>query len=299
LSTAHSGERPFFCPCENCGHSFARSSELKRHLCVHTKERPFVCPHEGCGKGFVRASGREKHLRVHTAEKPFACSFEGCGQAFTRRDLLAQHVRSCTKAGSFVRLRKQRTNSATPSRVSARLALARRKKAPLFQRTEAGKQQPVTTQHPPAPVFAAAAGRRWKHRSSGAPAPSPGSGLSAHRDRPRSIATASPGVSEPCDRSLAPSAWDEQRSPGLNRPPAPPSPIAQLEWAQSLSATQGSLPDWSPWCADDHLYGDWLSLFGASASDLEVPSSLLADDDKGFWQALISPATSEARHSAC
>ena len=100
-------------------------------------------------------------------------------------------------------------------------------------------------------------------------------------------------VSEPCDRSQAPAARQEAQSPGLNRLPSPPSPITQLEWTQALSATGSSMPDWSAWCGDEHFYGEWPSLFSASASDRDVPSLLLTDDDKAFWQALVAPAHGE------
>ncbi|MCY4471998.1 MAG: hypothetical protein OXC07_04155, partial [Kistimonas sp.] len=82
--------------------------------------------------------------------------------------------------------------------------------------------------------------------------------------------------------------------PGLNLLcPSPPSPIAQLGWEQSPSATEGMVPDWSPWLAQEYPGEDWLPLFSTSASDLEVPPLLLTDDDKAFWQALVSPAHGE------
>ncbi|MCY4471999.1 MAG: hypothetical protein OXC07_04160, partial [Kistimonas sp.] len=151
--------------------------------------------------------------------------------------MLAGHLLCCTKAGPFEWSRKEGTSSSTPSRAKARHCLARKENPLLCPRTEVGKQQPVTTQHPPSPVCAAAAAGR------DAPVDlSLASGLACHStgvssDSSCSIATASPGVSEPCDRSLAPSDRHELRSPGLNLLcPSPPSPIAQLGWEQSPSA---------------------------------------------------------------
>ena len=322
----HSGERPFVCSWEGCGRSFVQLNHLKKHRYLHLPAKPFVCPwegcrssfvqpsflkkhwhrhagnnafvcsHEDCGHSFAQASALQGHLRtVHPIEKPFVCPGDGCGQLFARSAALTRHLRLCTRAGSLECLQADPATRSVASRTSCRPRLARRQNPRLFQCAEAGKQRPVKKQYRSS--FAAATAPDVPVD----PGPAPGlehQGTGVSSDSPRSSATVSPGVSAPFDRSLAPADREEQRSPGLNLLPWPPSPIAQLEWTQSSSAMASLIPDWSACCADEHLYGDWLSLFSASASDLEAPPLLLTDDDKAFWQTLISPADSEVRHSA-
>ena len=58
------GERPYVCTFESCDKSFARSDELKRHICGHTGEKPYSCP--VCEQRFVRSDHLAKHIRRHT-----------------------------------------------------------------------------------------------------------------------------------------------------------------------------------------------------------------------------------------
>lgn len=54
-------ERPFSC-CE-CGETFGRRFNLKRHMRTHTGETPFVC--SVCGQSFKQGQNLKKHMRVH------------------------------------------------------------------------------------------------------------------------------------------------------------------------------------------------------------------------------------------
>ena len=56
--------------CPNCGQSFSRAQDLKRHYKVHSSDKRFDCRYEWCGRrganGFVRKDRRELHYtNVH------------------------------------------------------------------------------------------------------------------------------------------------------------------------------------------------------------------------------------------
>jgi len=284
----HSGKKPFDCPWDGCGYACATSGRLRAHLRVHSGKRPFDCPREGCGYASATSGNLRVHLRVHSGEKPFLCFHEGCGYSFAQSGSLARHVRRCATAGSVVRLRKDCTSSGA----SSGRARTRANSPSCFRNREAGKPLPVTTQPPPLTVSTTAAARLsseadlnlapdWQRQSTG-----------VSSDSPRSGATVFSGVCERFDREQVPSDRQEPGSPGLNLSPAPTPAVAQLEWEQWSSAT-GGMSDWIPWSTDHNLFEGWPPLCSSSVSDLEAPSSLLADDDKAFWQALISPAHGE------
>ena len=284
----HSGEKPFVCSWKNCGSAFGRLDHLKQHLRCHSGEKPFVCPWEGCGYASGRAGNVNVHLRRHSGEQPFGCPWEGCGRAFGQSASLARHVRRCAQAGSFVRLRKDSMSSGA----SCGHALARARSPSCCQTLETGQSLPVTTQHSPSPGCAAVAA--CLDAQAGL---YPEVGVARQRtgvssDSPGAIATVSSGICEGFDRGLAPSDGHKLRSPGPNLSPAPTPPVAQFEWEQSSSAT-GGVSDWLPWSTDHNLFADWPALCSSSASGLEVGSSLLSDDDKAFWRALLSPAHGE------
>ncbi|XP_078234591.1 uncharacterized protein LOC144583770 isoform X1 [Pogona vitticeps] len=83
----HSTERPF--ACLECGRSFRLKQILVAHLKVHVGERPFAC--QQCGKRFSQKHHVESHQRVHTGEKPFACST--CGKRYAQKQPLISHLR--------------------------------------------------------------------------------------------------------------------------------------------------------------------------------------------------------------
>ncbi|XP_063159311.1 zinc finger protein 501-like [Candoia aspera] len=91
----HSGERPF--ACLECGRSFRLKQILVAHLKVHVGERPFACAQ--CGKRFSQKHHVESHQRVHTGEKPFACTT--CGKRYAQKQPLISHLRVHTGERPF------------------------------------------------------------------------------------------------------------------------------------------------------------------------------------------------------
>ncbi|KAL8164702.1 UNVERIFIED_CONTAM: hypothetical protein K2H54_002844 [Gekko kuhli] len=83
----HSAERPF--PCPECGRRFRLRQILVAHMKVHVGERPFACTQ--CGKRFRQKHHVESHQRVHTGEKPFACTT--CGKRYAQKQPLISHLR--------------------------------------------------------------------------------------------------------------------------------------------------------------------------------------------------------------
>jgi uncharacterized Zn-finger protein len=60
----HTDERPF--PCNVCGESFKRQSNLTVHYRTHTSERPFECQICNNFFGLKSTLELETHLRTHT-----------------------------------------------------------------------------------------------------------------------------------------------------------------------------------------------------------------------------------------
>ncbi|XP_054846953.1 zinc finger protein 250-like [Eublepharis macularius] len=101
----HSAERPF--ACLECGRRFRLKQILVAHTKVHVGERPFACAQ--CGKRFRQKHHVESHQRVHTGEKPFSCTT--CGKRYAQKQPLISHLRvhtgerpySCAECGKSFR----------------------------------------------------------------------------------------------------------------------------------------------------------------------------------------------------
>ncbi|KAK4825677.1 hypothetical protein QYF61_001500 [Mycteria americana] len=91
----HTAARPFSCP--QCGRRFRLKQILASHQKVHGGEKPFGCA--DCGKRFGQKHHLLSHRRVHTGEKPFACGH--CGHRFSQKHHLVSHQRIHTGERPF------------------------------------------------------------------------------------------------------------------------------------------------------------------------------------------------------
>uniref|UniRef100_A0A8C4YGZ9 Uncharacterized protein n=1 Tax=Gopherus evgoodei TaxID=1825980 RepID=A0A8C4YGZ9_9SAUR len=88
-------KRPY--TCAQCGKSFNKSRDLRKHQRTHTAERPFLCPQ--CGSSFRLKQILVSHQKVHRGVKPFQCS--ACGKNFSQKHHLISHQRTHTGEKPF------------------------------------------------------------------------------------------------------------------------------------------------------------------------------------------------------
>ncbi|XP_021917100.1 oocyte zinc finger protein XlCOF6-like isoform X2 [Zootermopsis nevadensis] len=87
-------EEPEFHLCEDCGESFKKQTDLRRHqLKEHRPQNRFPC--EECGKVLLHYSGLIIHRRQHTGERPFMCDV--CGKSFPQGPAMYTHRRTHTR----------------------------------------------------------------------------------------------------------------------------------------------------------------------------------------------------------
>jgi len=87
-------EEPEFHLCEDCGESFKKRADLRRHqLKEHRPQNRFPC--EECGKVLLHYSGLIIHRRQHTGERPFMCDV--CGKSFPQGPAMYTHRRTHTR----------------------------------------------------------------------------------------------------------------------------------------------------------------------------------------------------------
>ena len=109
--------------CSTCGHCFAQSADLRKHIrTVHEGQRPFAC--DLCSKRFGEKGNLRKHRRsVHLNERPFQCTNANCGASFAFKDGLARHIKlvhnnvrpfSCNRCGmSYKQVSQLRRHAVT------------------------------------------------------------------------------------------------------------------------------------------------------------------------------------------
>ncbi|KAG8944164.1 hypothetical protein FRC04_002120 [Tulasnella sp. 424] len=87
-------------PCEVCGQVLLSSHGYQGHMRRHYDERPFVCEAPFCGKAFHDSATLARHRRTHSTEHKFECDF--CGRRFKRKDNLNTHRKKHQVGGESI-----------------------------------------------------------------------------------------------------------------------------------------------------------------------------------------------------
>ncbi|XP_054246085.1 zinc finger protein 501-like [Indicator indicator] len=85
-------------PCPECGKSFSKKGNLKRHQWIHTAGELFTC--RECGRHFTTQGHLRAHQSIHTGERPFCCG--ECGHCFHLEICLAAHQKTHSKGGPYL-----------------------------------------------------------------------------------------------------------------------------------------------------------------------------------------------------
>lgn len=92
-SRTYAGRTTTKLQCTQCGSTFGRRCELKRHLTeVHNADaQRYHCGYPACNKSFTRKDALAKHHGVkHEGKRQFQCPT--CGETFTSRYDLSRHA---------------------------------------------------------------------------------------------------------------------------------------------------------------------------------------------------------------
>jgi hypothetical protein len=92
------GQRPakpkHQCTHDACEKSFGRSNDLKRHMLTHTGQKSRKCSIPGCSKSYSSSTALRYHMSTHDGEKPVPCEYPGCDKTFALRYVMKQHLPS-------------------------------------------------------------------------------------------------------------------------------------------------------------------------------------------------------------
>eukprot|EP00246_Nothoceros_aenigmaticus_P011176 TRINITY_DN2952_c0_g1_i2.p1 TRINITY_DN2952_c0_g1~~TRINITY_DN2952_c0_g1_i2.p1 ORF type:complete len:439 (-),score=58.84 TRINITY_DN2952_c0_g1_i2:270-1586(-) len=88
-------------PCEECGETFVKPSNLKQHMLCHATEKMFCCPISGCDSKYKRPDHLKRHMVTHSGQL-FFCTWEGCSASFTLVSNLKRHTKLHQVKGDYL-----------------------------------------------------------------------------------------------------------------------------------------------------------------------------------------------------
>ncbi len=308
----HSGAKPVVCSHEGCGRVFTQSSHLTQHLRVHSGEKPFACSWKGCGRAFARFESLKRHWYIHPEGKnrhPEGKNRhpEGKNRHPEGKNRHPEGKDRHPEGKNRVDLKEASTNMSEPSAGSCEGQLSGRDRAGCSRRLAVGKgptsipmqPEPGWPVHnapsypsciaagagPGVPVDAGPAADQ-DHQSTGVGHDSPcftTAVLSAGQQRPGS--TAMP------DEEQQLSQWGDWPSSSL-------LPSLECAGLESMVAPDVDMSDWLTGWAADNPSSPFCAQLGTDACDPDAAVLSLSDDDKAFWQELISLPDSDTWRAA-